>query len=355
MDPFSGVTLLVPVRDRQQLQKTGQKLLQIVQDLSSQPNGTNNLQIQVSRVNGERLISVKFGDQEESRSLSWCLTKDLLVISPSRDNVRAQVVRTQGARSLANVPSVESVFKSGGAPVLVGYQDTPKVFDRVYPSLESFAGVFGQLLRSLGGNPKATMLPPADAIRKHLSPAIAAVRWTPAGLESFGEQTLPGLNAGIAGPVVLGILVRGSQMAGSMAARDASADHLRRLAAAILNYQKTHNKFPSIAICDPQGRPLLSCAWKCSHPSDRMRFTSSSIVMSHGTATTIARSLAKCRKSLRTLPVDRARGGPITWRSWARTRSSARKTRPVPQFPLLARGKTATSPSCSSKPMTALR
>ncbi len=258
VDPFSGVTLLVPVRDRQQLQKTGQKLLQIVQDLSSQPNGTNNLQIQVSRVNGERLISVKFGDQEESRSLSWCLTKDLLVISPSRDNVRAQVVRTQGARSLANVPSVESVFKSGGAPVLVGYQDTPKVFDRVYPSLESFAGVFGQLLRSLGGNPKATMLPPADAIRKHLSPAIAAVRWTPAGLESFGEQTLPGLNAGIAGPVVLGILVRGSQMAGSMAARDASADHLRRLAAAILNYQKTHNKFPSIAICDPQGRPLLS-------------------------------------------------------------------------------------------------
>lgn len=163
-----------------------------------------------------------------------------------------------GCCSLANVPSVESVFKSGGAPVLVGYQDTPKVFDRVYPSLESFAGVFGQLLRSLGGNPKATMLPPADAIRKHLSPAIAAVRWTPAGLESFGEQTLPGLNAGIAGPVVLGILVRGSQMAGSMAARDASADHLRRLAAAILNYQKTHNKFPSIAICDPQGRPLLS-------------------------------------------------------------------------------------------------
>ena len=123
---------------------------------------------------------------------AWCLTEKELVVALFPQNVKAYLSHDAKFRSLATAPEVAAVLKAGDGPLMLGYCDTPKLFELFYP----FVPMIGQAalgeLRREGIDLNVAMIPSARAIAPHLRPGVMSVHRTKSGIEMSSRQTLPG-------------------------------------------------------------------------------------------------------------------------------------------------------------------
>ena len=123
---------------------------------------------------------------------AWCLTDKELIVALFPQNVKAYLSRDAKYRSLATSPEVAAALKAGDGPLVLGYCDTPKLFELVYPFVPMIGQVILSELRREGIDMNVAMIPSAKAIAPHLTPGVMSVRRTKAGIEMSSRQTLPG-------------------------------------------------------------------------------------------------------------------------------------------------------------------
>jgi hypothetical protein len=133
-------------------------------------------------------------------ALAWCVNGHELVLSLTPQNIKAYLARGDDFQSLAAVPQVTQQFSAASSPAMLGYLDTPRLFELLYPFAPVVAGA---LKESTGLDFDVSLLPSAPAIRRHLRPEMAVMRRTPTGIEQTTYECLP--EAGIGAAVTAGL------------------------------------------------------------------------------------------------------------------------------------------------------
>jgi prepilin-type processing-associated H-X9-DG protein len=134
------------------------------------------------------------------------------------------------------------------------YCDLPQIFDRVYPMLPMGA----MMLQQKGINLDLSLLPAAEVIRRHLTPIVATVRRTKAGIEIAEQYPAPGLSIISNAPMLTALLLPAVQ-AGRGAARGAqSQNNMKQIGLALHNYHQARGSFPPAYTTGKDGKPLLS-------------------------------------------------------------------------------------------------
>jgi hypothetical protein len=102
------------------------------------------------------------------------------------------------------------------------------------------------------------LIPAPDAIRAHLFPGSTAAVVSDEGLTITTRDSIPSINSAGALPVAAGFLLPAVYSAREAARRSQSVYNLKMIALAMHNYHAQNNHFPAAAICDADGKPLLS-------------------------------------------------------------------------------------------------
>lgn len=153
----------------------------------------------------------------------------------------------------------------GDRVATLGYQEP----QAAVASLAQAYAAIGPLATTTLAQPGLTLprLPAADVVARHLRPAVSVVRRAADGdVIAEGRSTLPlgplggaGLGASPATVgMVAGLMLPAVQSTRDAARRTVGMNNLRQLALAMHNHELAENSLPAAAICDDDGKPLLS-------------------------------------------------------------------------------------------------
>ncbi len=120
--------------------------------------------------------------------------------------------------SLAAQPGVRLALADSHPPAALGYCDTPRLFDFLYPMIAAYGIVVSSAGEQFGVDFKPTCWPSAPAIRRHLRPDITTLERTPNGLQLTCRYCLPSGGAnGILAMMALGVFGNNPSMCTSPA------------------------------------------------------------------------------------------------------------------------------------------
>jgi hypothetical protein len=173
------------------------------------------------------------------------------------------IAQRAAPRSLADVAEIKALL--GDRVATLGYQEP----QAAVASLAQAYAAIGPLATTTLAQAGLTLprLPSADAVTKHLRPAVSVVRRAVDGdVIAEGRSTLPlgplggaGLGASPATVgMVAGLMLPAVQSTRDAARRTVGMNNLRQLALAMHNHESAENSLPAAAICDDDGKPLLS-------------------------------------------------------------------------------------------------
>ncbi len=183
----TGITLVVPVKDRDRLAKTNDRLLQLARDNAGPAAPT----IKETRFRGERIFYVVGASNDFQPFIpAWCISDTHLIVSLSPQNIRAFLARDRAAGSLADVPAVAERLKSGDAVALT-YQDTASVLKITYPALQILLNLGFSELEREGIDLDASALPSLASIIRHVEPGVGTLVHEKNGLVYTSRQSLP--------------------------------------------------------------------------------------------------------------------------------------------------------------------
>ena len=209
----------------------------------------------------------------ESFTPAWCQTETEFIAALSPQNVKAYLSRRAGSESLAAAPEVARLLSASERPVMLGYCDTAKLFELIYP----LAVLYAQSMGAGSVDFDASALPSAPAIGRHLRPGLATLRRSKYGIETTSHYSLP-----CTGDVVsLGLLLfpavsvmpayvtdpvrRTAELIDSgptqpepVAEPPKDDADLRQIGQAMQAYVKAKGTLPPAYTCDKSGKPLLS-------------------------------------------------------------------------------------------------
>ncbi len=186
---FTGLTLIVPVKDPNRLRKTNDRIV----ELSAESGLTAGPSVKKSTFRGQRVFFLNSSGSEFFPlpfALAWCVSDTHLIVSLSPQNVRAFLSRDPAAGSLADVPAVAEKLKTG-SPVLLTYQDTAATLKIVYPILQISAGAAASMLQQEGVDVDASLLPSLASILRHVEPGVGTLSVEGDGLIYVNRQSLP--------------------------------------------------------------------------------------------------------------------------------------------------------------------
>jgi hypothetical protein len=187
-------------------------------------------------------------------AVSFCMTEKELVVAHTSKDVEAYLTRSARAKSLAKTPEVAAALQGESGPTALLYCDVPQIFDKVYPLLPMAA----LALQQKGITLDVSVLPPAEAIRSHLTPLVSTVRRTKAGIEIAEQYPLPGVGIVSSTPLWTALLLPAVQAAREAARRAQSSNNLKQIGLAMHTYAYSHKHFPPAYTADKNGKPLLS-------------------------------------------------------------------------------------------------
>ena len=245
------------VKDLSQAAKTFAKIMQLVEAML-QAQGTNNPK-------APKLLKDKIGDRQVYTlqvgtpgvpPLAWCLTDKELIFSMSMPGLQSYLSRPTGFKSLAESPEIKKKLSGGdgGVPMALFYLDVKGIVQAVYPMLPMAAA----MLQQQGVKVTLPPMPPADKIVPHLTPLIASMRQTPAGIEIVERTPLPGLAITESGPVAMALLLPAVQAARESARRTQTMANMVQIGLAMQNYHSARKSSPPAYKADKDGKPLLS-------------------------------------------------------------------------------------------------
>ena len=186
---FTGLTLIVPVKDPNRLRKTNDRIV----ELSAESGLTAGPSVKKSTFRGQRVLFLNSAGNEFFPlpfALAWCVSDTHLIVSLSPQNVRAFLSRDPAAGSLADIPAVAERLKSG-SPALLTYQDTAGTLKIVYPILQLSAGAAASTLQQEGVDIDASLLPSLSSILRHVEPGVGTFSIEEDGLLYVNRQSLP--------------------------------------------------------------------------------------------------------------------------------------------------------------------
>jgi hypothetical protein len=143
---------------------------------------------------------------------------------------------------------------------MVTYSDTAAGLRSAYPQLQALLPVASAGLASAGLNFQIPALPSLAVLERHARPSILRLKQTEAGFFVEDHQTVPIVNSRSMATSGVGIalLLPAVQAAREAARRTQSSNNLRQIGLGLMNFVDVYKAFPAAAVCDKQGRPLLS-------------------------------------------------------------------------------------------------
>jgi hypothetical protein len=197
---------------------------------------------------------------------SWCLTDDALIVTLSPQLLKTLLARDVAKGGLEGVAEVKQAL-GGREPALVGVVDPVWLLGSLCGLYELAVPMSRGVLREQGVEIDLPQLPRSSAIMPFARPQVTTIRHETDGIliESTGTIPLGPLTAGgVAGispastPVLVGLLLPAVQSAREAARRTQMQNNFRQVMLAMMVHESARLKFPAQAICDEDGKPLLS-------------------------------------------------------------------------------------------------
>lgn len=253
---FTGLTLVVSVKDSKHLAQTHDKLLALLKE--SYPGRAREPQIDEASFAGQTIYSLRVPTPGFPLAPCWCLTGKELIVALFPESIKARLSGRETEGSLAKNSAVASLLGGQFGPVALAYQDTPALFRVVYPFLQMAGRVGINQLRQQGIEISPLAIPSAPSISPHLRPGVKAVRRTASGIELVSRQSIPGGSFAASAPLAVALALPAVQAAREAAPRTQSMNNLKQLALANMNYVSVNGSFPPAYTTSKEGKPLLS-------------------------------------------------------------------------------------------------
>lgn len=263
-----GVAIIAGVRDRATFAKTHKALLGIARNAAA-AGGDVQLAIREISYRDHTLFCLESAAPGMPIPItpSWCLTEDALIVTLSPQLLKTLLARDVAKGGIEGVAEVKQAL-GGREPALVGMVDPVWLLGSLCGLYEMALPMSRGLLREQGLEIDLPQLPPASAIMPFARPQVGTIRHEADGIiiETSGTIPLGPLTAGggVAGispastPVLIALLLPAVQSAREAARRTVTMNNFRQVVLAMQMYESTHGRFPSQAICDKEGKPLLS-------------------------------------------------------------------------------------------------
>jgi hypothetical protein len=198
---------------------------------------------------------------------TWCLAEDRLLVTLSPQLMKTLLARDAKAAGIDGVAEVKRAL-GRGEPALVGMVDPVWLVGTLCGLYEMAAPMARGVLREQGLEIDLPQLPPASAIMPYARPQVSTIRHEADGILIEGAGTIPlgplTAGGGIAGispastPVLVGMLLPAVQSAREAARRAQVMNNFKQVVLAMHMYEATHGRLPAQAVCDGDGKPLLS-------------------------------------------------------------------------------------------------
>ena len=192
---FTGLTVVVPVKNHDRLAKTNEQLVQVLnQAMAGQPRnmfgGGPTSTLNHTTFRKQKISCLSAHGQGIPFDLCWCVAEKQLILSLSTQNIRAILSRDGAAESLADLPVVAAKLKAG-SPLLLTYQDTAGTLKITYPILQMIANIaLGEMQRE-GLDLDGSVLPSLASIIRHVEPGISTLSREKDGLVFASQQSMP--------------------------------------------------------------------------------------------------------------------------------------------------------------------
>jgi hypothetical protein len=262
-----NVAVIAGVRDQPTFAKTHKALLGVLRNLTA--NGDTRTTITEIPYRGQTLfcLGIEGPDMAIPVTPTWCLTADRLLITLSPQLMKTLLARTDADAELGNLAEVKAAM-SGSDADFVGVFDPQVILGAVCSAYEMATPLIRQATARAGHRLDLPTLPRASAMTPFVKPSVTVLRHEPDGLRMRSTTTLPlGPLAGGGGlmgvspasaPVLVGLLLPAVQSAREAGRRNMMQNNLKQVLMAMHMHVAARDAFPPQAICDPEGKPLLS-------------------------------------------------------------------------------------------------
>lgn len=262
-----NVAVIAGVRDQPTFAKTHKALLGVLRNLTA--GGDTRTTITEIPYRGQTLfcLAIEGPDMAIPVTPTWCLTADQLMITLSPQLMKTLLARTDADAGLGTVPEVKQALAGGGAD-FVGVLDPQLLLGSLCSAYELATPLIRQATARAGHRLDLPTLPRATALTPFATPSVTVLRHEADGIRLRSMTTLPlGPLAGGGGlmgvspasmPVMVGLLLPAVQSAREAARRAAMTSNLKQVLLAMHMHVAAKDVFPPQAICDPEGKPLLS-------------------------------------------------------------------------------------------------
>jgi len=263
-----SVAIVAGVRDRATFAKTHKALLGIARNAAA-AGGDVQLAVREIPYRDHTLFCLESAAPGMPIPItpSWCLTEDALIVTLSPQLLKTLLARDLAKGGLEGVAEVKQAL-GGRESALVGMVDPVWLLGSLCGLYEMALPMSRGMLREQGLEIDLPQLPAASSIMPFARPQVSTIRHEADGIliDSTGTVPLGPLTAGggVAGispastPVLIGLLLPAVQSAREAARRAAATNNFRQVMLAMHMHEATHGRLPAQAICDKEGKPMLS-------------------------------------------------------------------------------------------------